>query len=182
MQIIKDRVVSIDYTLTDKDNLFIDSTLGADPLDYLHGYENIIPALEQALEGRLEGDSFSINIPAAEAYGERNENLVMVIPRDNFDPEMEIEEGMQFNAQGPPGSLVVTIVKVEDEKITIDGNHPLAGMDLNFDVIVTGIRDALPEEIAHGHPHATEHSCEDCEDCADCESGCACQKESLEES
>jgi FKBP-type peptidyl-prolyl cis-trans isomerase SlyD len=162
MNITKDRVVSIDYTLTDKDDQFIDSTSGAQPLDYLHGYQNIIPGLEQALEGRFEGDNFKVNIPAAEAYGERDEGLVMALPRENFGDTETIEEGMRFEASTPDGSShVVTVTRVEGDSITIDGNHPLAGRDLNFDVTVTAIRDANAEELAHGHPHH-EHGCDEC--------------------
>jgi FKBP-type peptidyl-prolyl cis-trans isomerase SlyD len=161
MNITKDRVVSIDYTLTDKDDQFIDSTSDAQPLDYLHGYQNIIPGLAQALEGKSEGDSFKVSIPAVEAYGERDEGLVIEVPRKNFGDTETIEEGMQFEASTPDGAHVVTVTRVENDSITIDGNHPLAGMDLNFDVTVTAIRDAKTEELAHGHPHH-EHNCDEC--------------------
>jgi FKBP-type peptidyl-prolyl cis-trans isomerase SlyD len=168
MNITKDRVVSIDYTLTGKDGQFIDSTSGAQPLDYLHGYQNIIPGLEQALEGKAEGDKFQVSIPAAEAYGERDEGLVIEVPRENFGDAEAIEEGMQFEASSPEGSNVVTVTGVDGDTITIDGNHPLAGMDLNFDVTVIAIRDADAEELAHGHPHH-EHGCDECgPDCPGC--------------
>jgi FKBP-type peptidyl-prolyl cis-trans isomerase SlyD len=168
MNIAKNRVVSIDYTLTDKDNQFIDSTSGADPLAYLHGYENIIPGLERALEGKEEGDSFKITIPSGDAYGNRDEALVMRVPLDRFEGTGEIEEGMQFEAKTPAGYRIVTVTQVEDHIVTVDGNHPLAGMDLTFDVTVTGIREANTEELAHGHVHAHHHH-ESCDGCGGCD-------------
>jgi FKBP-type peptidyl-prolyl cis-trans isomerase SlyD len=169
MNIVKDRVVSIDYTLTDKNDRFIDSTSSGEPLDYLHGYENIIPGLEKALEGRSVGDHFLVVIPMEEAYGNRDEALVTAIPLDRFEGET-VEEGMQFQAQTPDGFRVVTVTKVEDQSVTIDANHPLAGMDLNFEVTVTAIREASAEELAHGHIHSHAHS-HDCDECGGCGHG-----------
>ena len=181
MHITKDRVVSIDYTLTDKNNHFIDSTVGAVPLNYLHGHENIIPGLEQALEGKQCGESFSVYVPAADAYGERDESLILVISRDNFDEGEDIEEGMQFEANSPSGSQLVTVTKIDGDEITIDGNNSLAGMDLNFFVTIQDIREALPEEIAHGHPHAQEQDCACCnsEECCEEDATCAKTTDSL---
>jgi FKBP-type peptidyl-prolyl cis-trans isomerase SlyD len=165
MNISKDRVVSIDYTLTNADNQLIDSTAGADPLAYLHGHENIIPGLERALEGKAEGDTIKVTIPAADAYGERDEGLIMGVPRAQFSAAVPLEEGMQFQAQTPEGNRIVTVTKVEGDTVTVDGNHPLAGLDLNFDVTVTNIREAEAEELAHGHPH---HGA-GCDECGACE-------------
>jgi FKBP-type peptidyl-prolyl cis-trans isomerase SlyD len=172
MNITKDRVVSIDYSLTSADNQLLDSTSGAEPLVYLHGYENIIPGLEQALEGKTGGDRFKVTIPAAEAYGKRDAALVVDVPKKRFNGEGPIEEGMQFEAQTAEGNRMVTVTKVAGDTVTIDGNHPLAGMDLNFDVTVTAIREANAEEIAHGHPHHAHHHHhdeEDCDACGECE-------------
>jgi FKBP-type peptidyl-prolyl cis-trans isomerase SlyD len=153
MNITKNRVVSIDYTLTDVNDQFIDSTTGDDPLDYLHGHENILPGLEKALEGKLPGDHFKVTIPAADAYGERDERLVIKVPLGNFETAASLEAGMQFEAQTPGGFRMVTVTGVTDQTATVDANHSLAGMALTFDVTVTGIREATPEELAHGHPH-----------------------------
>ncbi|MDR2095062.1 MAG: peptidylprolyl isomerase [Treponema sp.] len=167
MNITKNLVVSIGYTLKDADNRIIDSAPVSDPLVYLHGYENIIPGLEKALEGKTVGDTFDIIIPASEAYGEWNESLVTELPLDRFDGE-QVEEGMRFQTQTDTGcQVVVTVTGVSNGMVTIDGNHPLAGMELNFNVTVAGIREADPEELAHGHIHAP---------CGDCggEGGCGC--------
>ncbi|GHT99730.1 peptidyl-prolyl cis-trans isomerase [Spirochaetia bacterium] len=153
MNIAKNRVVSIDYTLTDKDNEVLDSTSGAEAFEYLHGYENIIPGLEKALEGKTVGDSLKITIPAAEAYGEQDDTLIVSVPLDRFEGAGSIEAGMQFEAQTPDGCRMVTVTGVTEKTATVDGNYPLAGMDLTFDVTVKAIRDALPEEVSHGHVH-----------------------------
>jgi FKBP-type peptidyl-prolyl cis-trans isomerase SlyD len=171
MNIAKDKVVSIDYTLKDDKDNFIDSTEGSDPLDYLHGYENIIPGLEKALEGKAEGDRVKVAIAAAEAYGERDDRLTASVPRDHFEGVDELEEGMQFQTETSDGPRLITVTKVEGDTVTIDGNHPLAGMNLNFDVTVTGIREASEEELTHGHVHSHAH--EDCDGCGACgDDGC----------
>jgi FKBP-type peptidyl-prolyl cis-trans isomerase SlyD len=175
MNVTKNRVVSIDYTLKDDKDHLIDSTSGAEPLDYLHGHENIIAGLEKALEGKAEGDHFTVAIQAAEAYGERDDKLIADIPRENFSGVDSVEPGMQFHTQTPDGLRMITVVKVEDDTVTIDGNHPLAGLNLSFEVTVTAIREASEEELEHGHVHGPDHDhgCEDCdEDCDSEESGC----------
>ncbi|MDR0569171.1 MAG: peptidylprolyl isomerase [Spirochaetaceae bacterium] len=170
MVIMKDRVISIDYTLTDTENQHLDTTADAEPFSYLHGHANIIPGLEQALEGKTPGDRIHITVPAAEAYGERDEELIIQIPLENFQDAEEVEPGMQFEAHTPAGSRVLTVAGVAGDIVTVDGNHPLAGLDLIFDVTVTDVREASAEELACGHVHAP-HACGcggGCEDCADC--------------
>jgi FKBP-type peptidyl-prolyl cis-trans isomerase SlyD len=177
MNITKNRVVSINYTLTDAQDQTLDST-GSEPFLYLHGHENIIPGLEKALEGKAQGDAFKITIPAAEAYGERNDKLIATVSRDRFSGVEAVEEGMQFHAETPDGELqMVTVTHIDGNTITIDGNHPMAGLDLNFDVTVLDIREANDEELAHGHVHSHGHShddeeCghahEDCDGCGGC--------------
>ena len=142
MTITKNKVLSIEYTLTDEKNNLIDSSAGQEPLDYLHGFGNIIPGLEKALEGKSLGDRFSVRIPAAEAYGDRDEQLITEVPLDQFDSNDDIRPGMQFQAHSPDGVHLLTVTEVGDTMVTVDGNHPLAGMDLNFTVTVAGIRDA----------------------------------------
>ena len=169
-------MVSIDYTLTDDNNNLLDSTAGGEPLDYLHGFENIISGLENALEGRSAGDRFSVNIPAAEAYGERDERLVTETPLESFKGIENLEEGMQFQAQSPEGACLVTVTKIEGGEVTIDGNYPLAGMNLNFDLTVTAVREASREELSHGHVHGGGHDHGDCGGCdarnESCGNGC----------
>ncbi|MDR0450322.1 MAG: peptidylprolyl isomerase [Treponema sp.] len=157
MKVEKDRVVAIDYTLTDDNNQVIDSSSGAEPLEYLHGHRNIIPGLERALEGMAAGDKLTLTVSAGDAYGERDEKLVMDVPLSRFDGVEQVEKGMQFEAQTPEGRRVVTVTGVDGENVTLDGNHPLAGRDLNFDVTVKSVREAKAEELSHGHVHSHGH-------------------------
>jgi FKBP-type peptidyl-prolyl cis-trans isomerase SlyD len=166
MTVKKDYIVSIDYTLTDNKKNILDSSIGEKPLEYLHGHGNIIPGLENALEGKSEGDKFSVHIQAAQAYGERDVNLLAEIPLEDFKETGKIEPGMRFHTQTSEGIQLITVVKIEDNKVTIDANHPLAGVALNFDVTITAIREASEDELHHGHVHS---HCDDCHDnCGDC--------------
>jgi FKBP-type peptidyl-prolyl cis-trans isomerase SlyD len=169
MNIANDRVVSITYTLTNAQSQILDAT-GIEPFSYLHGHRNIIPGLEKALDGKSRGDSFTIHIPAAEAYGERSEKLVATVPLDRFSGAATVQAGMQFHAETPDGDLqLVTVTAVGDNVVTIDGNHPMAGQDLNFDVSVIDIREASETELQQGRVQNSE-SCCDCDDaaCANC--------------
>jgi FKBP-type peptidyl-prolyl cis-trans isomerase SlyD len=153
MQIANNVVASIEYTLTDDQGTVIDSSVGGEPLAYLHGAGNIIPGLEDALEGKKVGDSFKVSIPPSEGYGEKDEGLLQVVPRSMFQGVDQVEVGMQFHAQTDYGMQVITVTKVEGDNVTVDGNHPLAGQTLNFDVKVLEVRDATSEELEHGHVH-----------------------------
>lgn len=172
MTISKDSVVSIEYTLTDDQNEVLDSSEGTGPLEYLHGHNNLIPGLEKELEGKKAGDTFKTKIAPSDAYGEYQNELVVEVDRNQFPDDVEITEGMQFEAGGPDGSRVVTVTSVKDAKITVDANHPLAGETLHFDVKVVSIREATSEEKEHGLQSACGCGCDgDCED--DCEEdGC----------
>lgn len=155
MQISSNCVVTIHYTLTNDEGQELDSSVGNDPFVYLHGARNIIPGLENALEGRVAGDEFEVEIPPAEAYGEINEALIQTVPREAFAGIDPLEPGMQFQTRDPGGqSLNITVREVADDGVMIDANHPLAGQALFFAVSVTGVRPATEEEIAHGHVHA----------------------------
>lgn len=146
-------VVSIHYTLTNKAGEQLDSSIGAEPLSYLHGAGNIIPGLEKALSESSVGDKLTVIIEAEDAYGERNEEQMQTVSREMFAGIDTIEEGMQFQADSSSGPAIVTITKVEGDNITIDGNHPLAGEQLTFEVEVMDIRPATETEIKHGHIH-----------------------------
>ena len=173
MEIKKDRVVTIDYSLRDSTGKLIDSSEGAEPLLYLHGNENIIPGLEKELEGKNPGDSLTCVIAPENAYGERDEALVFKVQKKDFGENAEVAPGMQFEAQGEEGSQIVTVVKIEGEDVTLDANHPLAGQTLHFDVKVVDVREATPEELEHGHVHGDEDECGcDCEGECDCDEGC----------
>lgn len=153
MQITEKTVVSIHYTLTNGEGEVLDSSNGQDPLAYLHGAGNIIPGLENALVGKAVGDSLTVTVPAEEGYGPVRDELVQDVDRSAFSGVDDIQAGMQFMAQTPWGEQPVTVVKVEGDSITLDGNHPLAGQTLTFDVEVVEIRDATEDEVEHGHAH-----------------------------
>jgi FKBP-type peptidyl-prolyl cis-trans isomerase SlyD len=153
MAITKDKVVSIDYTLTGENGQVLDSSKGKEPLAYLHGANNIIPGLESALEGKAAGDQLNVSIPPEQAYGTRDERMVQAVPRTAFQGVADIQPGMQFQAQTQQGARLITVVGVEGDQVTIDANHPLAGATLNFDVKVVDVRDATEQEKSHGHVH-----------------------------
>lgn len=154
MQIDDKKVVSIHYTLKNDQGEVLDSSEGQQPLLYLHGASNIVPGLENALAGKQTGDKLDVAVTPEEGYGEQREELVQKVPHDNFQGVgAEIQVGMQFMAQAPWGEQPVTVVAVEEDGVTLDGNHPLAGQTLNFAVEVVEVRDASDEEVEHGHVH-----------------------------
>ncbi len=153
MQIADNSVVSIHYTLTNAAGETLDSSVGQEPLTYLQGSNNIVQGLESALLGKAAGDSLQVSVTPAEGYGELREDLVQEVDRSAFVGVDDIQVGMQFMAQTPWGDQPVTVVKLEGESITLDGNHPLAGQTLNFDVEVLEVRAASAEELDHGHVH-----------------------------
>jgi FKBP-type peptidyl-prolyl cis-trans isomerase SlyD len=153
MKIEKNKVVSIDYTLTNNANETLDTSEGRAPLAYLHGNGNLVAGLEKELEGKASGDAFRVSVAPEEGYGVRDESKRVEIPRDVFSGVDEVKPGMVFQARGPSGVEMVTVIAVADDKVTIDGNHPLAGETLNFAVTVRDIREATEEELQHGHVH-----------------------------
>lgn len=142
MQIAENAEVSIHYTLTNDAGETIDSSEGKEPLTYVHGSGQIIPGLESALEGKTEGDKLQATIEPADAYGERQEELIQPVPREAFEGVDEIEPGMQFQAQSEQGVQLVTVTSVDETIVTVDANHPLAGETLHFDVEVVGVKEA----------------------------------------
>lgn len=153
MQIAENTAVTFHYTLTSDAGEVIDSSSGREPLAYLHGAGTIVPGLESAMEGRAPGDRFEVKVSPEEGYGPRHEGMIQSVPRSAFQGVDRIEVGMQFQARGPQGSMSVTVTEVSDEQVTVDGNHPLAGQNLNFAIEVVSVREASAEEIAHGHIH-----------------------------
>lgn len=154
MHIAANKVVSIDYTLTNGQGQVLDSSSGREPLAYLQGHSNIISGLESALEGKSAGDSLKVTIPPAEAYGDRDESLSHAVPRKMFENADEVQVGMQFQTMSEQGATqIVTVTGVDTEHVTVDANHPLAGETLTFDVTVVDVRDATEEELDHGHVH-----------------------------
>ncbi|MFW5685992.1 MAG: FKBP-type peptidyl-prolyl cis-trans isomerase [Spirochaetota bacterium] len=159
MEVTKDRVVKIAYTLKDDQGAVLDSSENHGDLEYIHGHQNIVEGLEEALEGKDIGDSVETTVVPEKGYGERHDQLVFTVPRSNM-PDGDLEPGMQFAAQDKEGNQqVVTLVDVGDEEVKLDANHPLAGQTLHFNVTVNDVREASDEEIEHGHVHTpdTEH-------------------------
>ena len=156
MTIAENKVVTLNYTLTNNEGTILDKS-NDDSFLYLHGASNIIPGLENALIGKTVGDELKVTVEPEEGYGERDNTRVESVPRDMFPEDSEIESGTQFHAEGPDGQMItVTVESIEGDIVTIDANHPLAGVQLNFDVKVIGIRDASAEELEHGHAHGPE--------------------------
>lgn len=154
MQIADNSVVSIDYTLRNDEGVVLDSSEGAQPLVYLHGAANIIPGLERALAGKSAGDSLKVSVEPEEAYGEYLAELVATLGRSMFEGVDDLQVGMQFHASAPDGGMqIVTIRDIDGDDVTVDGNHPLAGQRLHFQVKVINVRPASEEEIDHGHVH-----------------------------
>lgn len=152
MIISENAAVLFHYTLTDEEGTQLDSSKGKEPLAYLHGHKNIIPGLEQAMEGKQAGDVMVVNVEAADAYGEIQEQMIQEVPRKTFQAD-DITVGMRFEAQTPNGPVSVVVTGVTEETVTVDGNHPLAGKELNFDVRIDTVREATEEELTHGHVH-----------------------------
>lgn len=150
MQIADRCVVTFHYTLSDDAGTVLDSSREASPLAYLHGAGNIVPGLERALAGRSQGDRFQVDVPAEEGYGTRDPALVQTVPRAVFHGVDELAPGMHFQAHGPQGQMSVVVTAVEGDRITVDGNHPLADRTLHFDIEVIGVRAARADEIQAG--------------------------------
>jgi FKBP-type peptidyl-prolyl cis-trans isomerase SlyD len=149
MQITKHKVAAIHYTLTDNDGNILDSSAGREPLSYIHGIGNLIPGMEEGLEGKTKGEKFNIKVSPEKGYGVKSNDLFQEVPISAFG-DQKVEVGMQFQTNR---GGVVTVTKVGLETITVDANHPLAGVELNFDVEVIEIRNATEDELAHGHVH-----------------------------
>jgi FKBP-type peptidyl-prolyl cis-trans isomerase SlyD len=153
MQITPGSVVVFDYTLTDDDKDIIDSSVGSEPLAYIQGEGQIVPGLEKAMEGKKAGDSFKISLPPEDGYGVHDPENISVVPADQIEGGEELEEGMQLHTEGEFGEQTVIITKIVGNEVTIDGNHPLAGMTLHFDISIRDVRPATDEERDHGHVH-----------------------------
>jgi len=129
----------------------LDTSKGKEPLSYFHGAGHMIPGLEAELEGKAAGDALQVVVPPETGYGMRNEGMIQDVPRDRFPEGMELEIGMTLQAQSPAGVQMVRVVAIEDDHVKLDGNHPLAGETLHFDVTIQDVREATPEEIAYAN-------------------------------
>jgi FKBP-type peptidyl-prolyl cis-trans isomerase SlyD len=154
MTIAQHKVVTIHYKVMDVDSdEVIDSSENSDPMTYLHGARNIIPGLEQALEGKSVGDEVEVTVQPAEAYGERSDDRLQQVPKEAFQEMEKIEPGMAVTAQTDQGQINLMVTEVDETTVTVDANHPLAGKSLKFEVKIEAVRDASEEELAHGHVH-----------------------------
>lgn len=153
MQITDKLAVSIHYILTNGAGEELDNSRNEEPMTYLHGFGQIIPGLENALKGKKVSDKFKVTIAPEDAYGERSDDMLQTVPMDMFADADKVEVGMQFHADASNGVSVVTVTNVADDEVTIDGNHPLAGETLTFDVEVMDIRPATEDELSHKHVH-----------------------------
>lgn len=146
------KVISFHYTLTDTAGKTLDSSAGSEPLTFLEGVGQIIPGLEVELRSMQVGDKKHVLIRAKDAYGDKDAANIAEVPLAKM-PSQQIKVGDQFRAGSEAHAPVVTVTKVSETHVTLDGNHPLAGMDLTFDVEITGVRDATDDELSHGHAH-----------------------------
>ncbi|MEJ5311961.1 MAG: peptidylprolyl isomerase [Anaerolineae bacterium] len=154
MHITDGKVVHIHYTLTDDAGEILDTSAGGEPLAYLHGAGNIIPGLENALEGKQVGDTLTVVVPPEQGYGVYNDELVDTALLSQFPNPEQVEVGVSFRVQMGDMMYIATVTDIAGDTVTFDMNHPLAGVTLNFDVAVVAVEDATPEELAHGHVHA----------------------------
>lgn len=153
MSIETNHVVSIHYTLKGDAGEVIDSSAGGEPLAYLHGHGNLVPGLERELTGKNAGDKLQVKISPADGYGEHDPQLVQRVPRRALKGVGNVRVGMRLHAQTDHGPKPVTVTQITGDMVTLDGNHPLAGKNLNFDVEIAAVRAATEEELSHGHVH-----------------------------
>lgn len=154
MEIEKDRVVAINYTLKDDDGKVIDTNHDKAPLYYMHGRGNLVPGLEAALSGKATGDKLTVKVSPEQGYGNYDESRMFEVPKTELGPNVNPQKGMTLSMRGPGGAAVpVTVLKVKLRSVVMDGNHRLAGKNLNFEVEIVSVRKAKKEELAHGHAH-----------------------------
>lgn len=164
MNITNETMVTIHYTLKDSEGEILDTSReeGGEPLEYIHGLEMVVPGLEKALAGKKKGDKFNTEIAPEEGYGEYDDELLAIVPKENFEGfDEDLEPGMQFEAEFSGGPRLITVVEIEGDDVTIDCNHPLAGETLFFDIEVMGVRKATKEELEAAKS-----------DCSGCGGGC----------
>eukprot|EP01093_Parvamoeba_rugata_P001896 TRINITY_DN12371_c0_g3_i1.p1 TRINITY_DN12371_c0_g3~~TRINITY_DN12371_c0_g3_i1.p1 ORF type:complete len:162 (+),score=52.88 TRINITY_DN12371_c0_g3_i1:349-834(+) len=152
MIIAANKVVKMHYSVMDNDKNSIDNSFDGEPLIFIVGTGYLIQGLEDALQGKEAGDTLSVTVPPEQGYGERHDELMQAVPKPMFEG-MEIEVGMQFRASTDDGDQSVMIIDIQEDEVIVDGNNPLAGITLNFDVEILEVRDATPDELAHGHVH-----------------------------
>jgi FKBP-type peptidyl-prolyl cis-trans isomerase SlyD len=154
MTIENKKVVTIEFTVKNADTSeLIETSVGGEALLYLHGYNNLVPGLENALTGKAVGDKYEVLVSPEEGYGVRDDTLLETVPREMFQGVDDISVGMEFTADGPQGPVVVEVKALDEKTVTVDANHPLASVPLSFSGEIKDIRDATEEELEHGHVH-----------------------------
>lgn len=153
MKITANKVGIVHYTLKNGDGKTLDTSEGKPPLEYIHGKGNLIPGMENSLEGKEKGSKFQIVIEPKDAYGDKSDAMINEVPLSNFPEKDQVKAGVMFQSQTPQGIKVGTVIKIENETVTLDFNHPLAGETLHFQVEVVDVRDATEDELSHGHIH-----------------------------
>jgi FKBP-type peptidyl-prolyl cis-trans isomerase SlyD len=155
MKIAQNSVVVMHYSVSNEEGVLIDSSFDGEPLAIIQGIGYLIPGLDNALVGHQAGDKFEVKVDAANAYGERHDTLVQTLPKAMFDGIDDLAVGAQLRASTDDGEQTVIVIDITDDTVTVDGNHPLSGMGLNFDVEIVEVREATADELAHGHVHGT---------------------------
>ena len=179
MQVTGNTVVTFDFTVMDENGNIIESSKDTGAMSYLHGDGRIAPGLERALEGRSIGDSFSVHLTPSQGFGERDDSLIHIFTREELVGFGNIESGMKLQAQDENGNLLLTVTGIEDERIILDENHPLAGKTVEFDVTIVDVRNATQEELGFD-PSADVRCTDNCSSCdlnfptVDHEHGCGC--------
>jgi FKBP-type peptidyl-prolyl cis-trans isomerase SlyD len=154
MKIGENSVVSIDYTLKGDDGTIIDTSEGREPLSFVFGIGTIIPGLEKELDGKTAGETFAVTIAPEDGYGEYDDSRMVEVPKEHIEGADGMSEGVQVQAQREDGGIeILTVASIGEKTVILDGNHPLAGKNLHFNVDVKKVREATKEEIEHGHVH-----------------------------
>lgn len=157
MAIGVNKVVTLNYTLSDDQGNLIQTTKEYGPFVYLSGGNQILPKLEEAIDSMIIGGKKIIELNSTDAYGDFDENAIQFVKKNVFPEGANVEPGLEYMAHNPEGHAVPFVIKeVKDDDVTIDFNHPLAGKNLNFDVELVDVRDATAEELQHGHAHGSD--------------------------
>jgi FKBP-type peptidyl-prolyl cis-trans isomerase SlyD len=151
MNIAKNKMVTVDYTVKIETGKVMDSSKGGKPLSYIHGLGNMIPGFEAALEGKETSRELTFSVDASEGYGEHRSNLLFSVPREKFVGVQNLDVGMQFMVETPQGTAPMTISCIDDDTVELDANHPLAGHTLTFDVEIVDVRDATEKELEEAY-------------------------------
>jgi FKBP-type peptidyl-prolyl cis-trans isomerase SlyD len=153
LKISQNSVVTIQYTLTNDLKEVLDRSSAKDPLVYLHGTGSLIPGLEQSLEAHVAGEKLNVTVKPEDGYGVRNDKMLQNVQKSEFPKDEVLAVGMRFQVSGEDGPMVLTVVEIKDEEVIVDANHPLAGVNLHFDVEIMDVRAATENELSHGHAH-----------------------------